>query len=56
MIGDDIDSDVGGGQAVGTAGILVKTGKYRPEHAQQSPVTPDLLLDSIADLPRLFLH
>jgi HAD superfamily hydrolase (TIGR01458 family) len=51
MVGDDIDSDVGGGQAAGLRGILVKTGKYRADQAEQSEVTPDLVLDSIADLP-----
>jgi ribonucleotide monophosphatase NagD (HAD superfamily) len=29
MIGDDVDSDVGGAMNAGTQGILVKTGKYR---------------------------
>ena len=29
MIGDDIDSDVGGAMNAGCQGILVKTGKYR---------------------------
>ena len=51
MIGDDIDSDVGGAQQAGLKGILVKTGKYRPAYAQASAVKPDLVLDSIKDLP-----
>jgi len=51
MVGDDIDSDVGGGQSAGLAGVLVKTGKYRPGHAAESPVEPDLVLDSFAALP-----
>ncbi|RUS71157.1 hypothetical protein EGW08_021083 [Elysia chlorotica] len=29
MVGDDIASDVGGAQACGMAGVLVRTGKYR---------------------------
>lgn len=29
MIGDDIVSDVGGAQACGMKGVLVRTGKYR---------------------------
>lgn len=29
MVGDDIDSDVGGAKKAGMKGILVKTGKYR---------------------------
>ena len=31
MIGDDIESDVGGAQRAGIMGALVKTGKYRKE-------------------------
>jgi HAD superfamily hydrolase (TIGR01458 family) len=51
MVGDDIESDVGGSQAAGLAGILVKTGKYRDAHADQSDIVPDAVIDSIADLP-----
>lgn len=29
MIGDDIESDVGGAQAAGIRGIQVRTGKFR---------------------------
>lgn len=54
IIGDDIDSDIGGGQESGLLGILVKTGKYRKEYAANSEVVPDLVIDSIADLPRFF--
>ncbi len=56
IIGDDIDSDIGGGQESGLFGILVKTGKYRKEYAAASKVVPDLVIDSIADLPRFFDH
>ncbi len=51
IIGDDIDVDVGGGQQVGLKGILVKTGKYRQSYAEVSAVKPDLIIDSIMDLP-----
>ena len=50
MIGDDIDSDVGGAQRQGMLGIQVKTGKYRDEYAARSEVRPDLVLPSIAAL------
>jgi len=52
-VGDDLDSDVGGGQAAGLKGILVRTGKYRPEDAARSDVRPDLELGSLADLAGL---
>jgi HAD superfamily hydrolase (TIGR01458 family) len=51
MIGDDIDVDIEGAQQAGLQGILVRTGKYRKSYAEQSAVTPDLVIDSVADLP-----
>ncbi|MBD3332933.1 TIGR01458 family HAD-type hydrolase [candidate division GN15 bacterium] len=51
MIGDDITSDVGGAQALGMRGILVRTGKYREDIVSRSDVTPDLVIDSLAKLP-----
>lgn len=51
IIGDDIDTDIGGGQSAGLTGILVKTGKYRKAYADNSQVIPDLTLLSIAELP-----
>jgi HAD superfamily hydrolase (TIGR01458 family) len=53
MIGDDIDADVGGGQRAGLKGILVKTGKYRQSYTDASSVKPDLVIDSVADLPEV---
>ncbi|ASC74182.1 Acid sugar phosphatase [Halomicronema hongdechloris C2206] len=50
MVGDDIEADVGGAQAMGMPGILVKTGKYRPQLTARSEVIPDVALDSISDL------
>ena len=54
MIGDDIYNDVAGAQSAEIRGALVKTGKFRVDDAQRSGVTPDLILDSIAELARLF--
>lgn len=53
MIGDDIDNDVLGAQAVGIHGVLVRTGKYRSEAASAAPGPPDRAVDSIADVPAL---
>jgi HAD superfamily hydrolase (TIGR01458 family) len=50
MIGDDIQTDIGGAQEAGMRGILVKTGKYREDIVRKSPVRPDLTIDSIADI------
>jgi HAD superfamily hydrolase (TIGR01458 family) len=51
MIGDDIRGDVGGAQAAGLAGVLVRTGKFRPKDLE-GEVRPDAVLDSVADLPQ----
>jgi HAD superfamily hydrolase (TIGR01458 family) len=53
MIGDDIDSDVGGAQAAGLSGVLVRTGKFRQAYVEHSEIKPNLIIDSIAELPRL---
>lgn len=53
IIGDDIDVDIGGGQQVGIKGILVRTGKYRQNYAEASAVKPDLIIDSVVELPRV---
>jgi HAD superfamily hydrolase (TIGR01458 family) len=53
MVGDDVESDVGGAQNAGLAGILVRTGKYREDLVRDSGVRPDAVIDSIADLPAL---
>ncbi len=50
MIGDDVYGDVGGAQACGMRGVLVRTGKFR-EADLQSAIEPDAVLDSIAALP-----
>lgn len=53
MVGDDIDSDVGGAQQMGIRGCLVRTGKYRVAYAEQSTVQPNYILDSVAGLTEL---
>jgi phospholysine phosphohistidine inorganic pyrophosphate phosphatase len=51
MVGDDIRTDVEGAQGAGLAGVLVRTGKFAPSDLD-ADVSPDAVLDSIADLPR----
>ncbi len=53
VVGDDLESDVGGAQRAGMRGVLVRTGKHRPDDLRQSPVRPDAVLASIAELPTL---
>jgi len=51
MIGDDIESDIGGAQNAGLRTALVQTGKYRKDFVQQTGIKADLVLPGIADLP-----
>jgi HAD superfamily hydrolase (TIGR01458 family) len=53
MVGDDVESDVGGAMGAGLAGILVRTGKYREDVLRAAGVEPTAVVDSIADVPRL---
>jgi HAD superfamily hydrolase (TIGR01458 family) len=53
MVGDDIESDIGGALRAGLAAILVRTGKYREDQARESGIEPTEVVDSIADVPRL---
>jgi phospholysine phosphohistidine inorganic pyrophosphate phosphatase len=53
MVGDDVESDVGGALAAGLAGILVRTGKYRDDALRASGVEPTAVVDSIAAVPEL---
>jgi len=53
MAGDDIQADVLAAQDHGLTGVLVRTGKYRPETLRSAPGVPDHVIDSVADLPRL---
>jgi ribonucleotide monophosphatase NagD (HAD superfamily) len=50
MVGDDVDADVAGAQRFGLKTALVRTGKFRGDAAPWS-VSPDVVLDSIVDLP-----
>lgn len=51
MVGDDVVSDVGGAVKAGLRGVLVRTGKFRPDDLEQG-IRIDAVIDSIADLPR----
>jgi HAD superfamily hydrolase (TIGR01458 family) len=54
VVGDDIESDVGGAMALGMRGILVRTGKFREGDLSRSKVRPDAVVGSIEDVPALF--
>jgi HAD superfamily hydrolase (TIGR01458 family) len=52
VVGDDLAADIGGGQAVGAATVLVRSGKG--DHPRPgAEAEPDAVIDSVADLPGL---
>jgi HAD superfamily hydrolase (TIGR01458 family) len=53
MIGDDIESDIGGALRAGLQAILVRTGKYREDTVRESGIEPTVTVDSIAEIPAL---
>lgn len=55
MVGDDLSADVLGAQAAGLKGILVRTGKFRPEQLQDASGTPWRVVDSVARLPSIVI-
>jgi HAD superfamily hydrolase (TIGR01458 family) len=53
MVGDDVESDVGGALRAGLAAVLVRTGKYREDVVRASGIEPTATVDSIAEVPAL---
>ena len=53
MVGDDIENDVLAAQDAGLTGVLVETGKYRPEAVEAADGTPDRRVASFAAVPGL---
>jgi HAD superfamily hydrolase (TIGR01458 family) len=53
MVGDDIVGDVLAAQGVGIGGVLVRTGKFRPDVLEGAPGAPDHVVESIVAVPDL---
>lgn len=53
MVGDDIETDIGGALDAGLSAVLVRTGKYREEFVSRSGIEPTHTIDSFADVPGL---
>lgn len=53
MVGDDLANDVLAAQAIGMTGVLVRSGKYRPEVDDRTGTAPDHVIGSVAELPAL---
>ena len=54
MVGDDLWGDVDGAQRAGLTAWMVRTGKHREDVVAASGITPDRVINSVADLPELF--
>lgn len=55
LIGDDLRDDIGGAQAVHIPGVLVRTGKYRPQDERDDGIVPTAIVDDFAAAVRLLL-
>ncbi|OGO10635.1 MAG: hypothetical protein A2Z66_06030 [Chloroflexi bacterium RBG_13_66_10] len=53
VVGDSLTSDVAMGRELGMTTVIVLTGVTRPDGLAASPLQPDHVLDSLADLPAL---
>ena len=53
MVGDDVESDIGGAVRAGLRGVLVRTGKFREETLAAADPPPTDIVASIADVPAL---
>lgn len=51
MVGDDLEGDIVGAHKHGMKTLLVRTGKFRPDDVERSPIQPDGIVSSIAQLP-----
>ena len=52
MVGDDVVSDVGGAQKCGMQGVLVRTGKFRPRDESHPQVTPNAIVNNLAEIAK----
>jgi HAD superfamily hydrolase (TIGR01458 family) len=50
VVGDDLEGDVGGAQSAGMRGVLVRTGKFREDALAASPIRPDAVIASLAQI------
>ena len=54
VVGDDITSDIVGAEKMKMRSILVKTGKFKPDQLENPIAKPTWVLDSVAELPKMF--
>jgi len=54
LVGDRLDTDIALGEWAGMATALVRTGVTDDDDLDSSPISPDHVLDSVADIDTLF--
>ncbi len=50
MVGDDVENDVLAAQSLGITGVLIRTGRFRPQELQRASGKPDHIIDWLPDL------
>ena len=51
VVGDSVENDLLGASEIGLRSVLVRTGVYEEGLAERLGLKPDLIIDSLADLP-----
>ncbi len=51
VVGDSVGNDIAGAHSAGARSVLVRTGSYSLAELERSELKPDLVIDSVADLP-----
>jgi HAD superfamily hydrolase (TIGR01458 family) len=51
MVGDEIETDILGAYKCGIKGVLIKTGKFRPDDVKKLDSSDSTVINSIKDLP-----
>ena len=54
VVGDDITTDIVGAERMKMRSILVRTGKFKPNHLENPVAKPTWVLDSVSELMQLF--
>ena len=54
VVGDGLDTDIALGERAGMTSVLVTTGRSDRADAESADVTPDHVVDGLADVPHLF--
>lgn len=54
VVGDDITTDIVGADRMKMRSVLVKTGKFKPDHLENPVAKPTWVLESVSELSQLF--